>query len=51
MAIIYDLNIRQCGQKWLVILLIYHLNFVCQLEEEVGSAEEQPASNKVDVRR
>jgi hypothetical protein len=30
-------------------LLVLNLNFVCQLEEEVGSAGEQPASNKVDA--
>jgi hypothetical protein len=42
---------RQCGQKWLVILLFLSLNFVYQSEEEAGSAEEQPASNKVDVKR
>ena len=41
----------QCGQKWLVILLVYDVNFAYQLEEETGSAEEQPASNKVDAKR
>jgi hypothetical protein len=35
----------------LVIFLIFELNFACQLEEEAGSAGEQPASNKVDVKR
>ncbi|WP_202552208.1 hypothetical protein [Ginsengibacter hankyongi] len=42
---------RQCGQKWLVILSIWVMNFAHQLEEESGSAEEQPASNKVDAKR
>jgi len=27
------------------------MNFAYQLEEESGSAEEQPASNKVDAKR
>jgi hypothetical protein len=31
-----------------VILWILRLNFAYQSEEEAGSAEEQPASNKVD---
>jgi len=35
----------------LVILLILGLNFEYQLEEEAGSAEEDPVSNKVDVKR
>jgi len=35
----------------LVILLILGLNFEYQLEEEAGSAEEHPVSNKVDVKR
>jgi hypothetical protein len=35
----------------LVILLILGLNFEYQLEEEAGSAEEQPVSNTVDVKR
>jgi len=34
-----------------VILLILVLNFEYQLEEDPGSAEEQPVSNKVDVKR
>jgi len=33
----------------LVILSVFVLNFKYQLEEEVGSAEEQPASNRVDT--
>jgi len=33
-----------------VILLIFEMNFVCQLEGEAGSAGEQPGSNKVDVK-
>jgi hypothetical protein len=32
-----------------VILLVFDLNFACQLEGEAGSAEEQPVSNKVDA--
>jgi len=32
-----------------VILLVFDLNFVYQLEEETGSAEGQPVSNKVDA--
>jgi hypothetical protein len=31
-----------------VILLVLRLNFAYQSEEEAGSAEEQPASNKID---
>jgi hypothetical protein len=34
-----------------VILLILGLNFMYQFEEEAGSAEEQPASNKADAKR
>ncbi len=41
--------IRQCGQKWLVILLKIAFNFRYQSEEEAGSAGEQPASNKIDA--
>jgi len=35
----------------LVFFLILELNFGYQLEEEAGSAGEQPVSNKVDVKR
>jgi hypothetical protein len=42
-------KLRQCGQKWLVILLILIKNFAYQSEEEVGSAGEQPASNRIDA--
>jgi hypothetical protein len=34
-----------------VILLFFGLNLVYQLEGETGSAEEQPVSNKADVKR
>jgi hypothetical protein len=41
-------ELRQCGQKWLVILLVLSLNFAYQSEEEASSAEEQLASYKID---
>ncbi len=42
-------EVRQCCQKWLVILQKTKFKLNHQSEEETGSAEEQPASNRIDA--